>query len=131
VGCARTRKQSVADSAVAKIRQLLDLFERDGRAVAGTRGGSIYGRAALQINLTIYEHLRGRIAIRIPETAVACGTTKPTVARALQDLELLGIVREVTGKPKNRLFVYQQYLDILNRDTPEEGAPVATSSRAR
>ena len=122
---------TVADSAVAKIRQLLDLFERDGRAVAGTRGGSIYGRAALQINLTIYEHLRGRIAIRIPETAVACGTTKPTVARALQDLELLGIVREVTGKPKNRLFVYQQYLDILNRDTPEEGAPVATSSRGR
>ena len=30
---------TVADSAVAKIRQLFDLFERDGRAVAGTRGG--------------------------------------------------------------------------------------------
>ena len=107
---------TVADSAVAKIRQLLDLFDTDRRAVAGTRGGSIYGRAALQMNIAVYEHLRGQIAIRIPETAVSCGTTKPTVARVLHDLEVLGIVREVTGKPKNRLYVYQQYLDILNRD---------------
>lgn len=122
---------TVADSAVAKIRQLLDLFERDRRAVAGTRGGSIYGRAALQMNLVIYEHLRGRIAIRIPETAVACNTTKPTVARALQDLEKLGIAQEVTGKPKNRLYVYQQYLDILNRDAAEQGVTAGGAPRRR
>jgi Fic family protein len=66
--------------------------------------------------LQIYEHLRARVAIRIPETAEACGSTKPTVARALDDLERLGIAREVTGKPRNRLYVYQRYLDILNKD---------------
>jgi Fic family protein len=107
---------TVADGAVKKIRQLLDLFDEDRRAVAGTRGGSIYGRAALQMNLQIYEHLRGRVAIRIPETAIACGTTKPTVARALEDLEGLRIAREVTGRSRNRLYVYQRYLDILNKD---------------
>jgi Fic family protein len=107
---------AVADSAVAKIRQLLQLFETDREAVASTRGGSIYGRAALQMNVAVYEYLRRQVAIRIPETAVACGTTKPTVARVLQDLEKLGIVREVTGKPKGRLYVYQRYVDILNRD---------------
>ena len=106
----------MADGAVKKIRQLLDLFDEDRRAVSGTRGGSIYGRAALQMNLQIYEHLRGRVAIRIPETAIACGTTKPTVARALEDLESLHVAREVTGKPRNRLYVYQRYLDILNKD---------------
>jgi Fic family protein len=119
----------VADGAVQKIRQLLDLFEQDRQRVAGTRGGSIYGRAALQINLHIYEHLRRRIAIRIPETAVDCNTTKPTVARALNDLEDLGIAREVTGKPRNRLYVYQRYLDILNADTAEPG--VAPGGRPR
>lgn len=31
-------------------------------------------------------------------------------------MERLQIAREVTGKPRNRLFVYQEYLDILNRD---------------
>lgn len=118
---------TVADSAVAKIRLLLDLFDADRRAVAGTRGGSIYGRAALQMNISVYEHLRGRIAIRIPETAEACGTTKPTVARVLHDLEALGIAKEVTGKPKNRLYVYERYLNILNRD--DEPARRASSKR--
>ena len=107
---------SVAQGAVDKIRQLLNLFEADRRAVASTRGGSIYGRAALQMNLDIYDHLRGQIAIRIPEAAKACGTTKPTVARVLRDLEGLGIVEEVTHKPKGRLYVYKRYLEILNRD---------------
>ena len=122
---------TVADSAVAKIRELLDLFDVDRRAVAATRGGSIYGRAALQINLVIYDYLRARIAIRIPEAARACGTTKQTVARALADLELLGIVREVTGKPKNRLYVYQRYLDILNRDADEAAVNRAATSHGR
>ncbi|HVW27059.1 MAG TPA: Fic family protein [Polyangiaceae bacterium] len=107
---------SVAQGAVDKIRQLLNLFEVDRRAVASTRGGSIYGRAALQMNLDIYDHLRRQIAIRIPETAKACGTTKPTVARVLRDLEGLGIVEEVTRKPKGRLYIYKRYLEILNRD---------------
>jgi Fic family protein len=107
---------AVAEGAVDKIRQLLELFETDRRAVASTRGGSIYGRAALQMNLTIYEHLRRQVAIRIPETANACGTTKPTVARVLQDLQELRIVEEITNKPKNRLYVYRRYVDILNRD---------------
>ncbi|NUQ79295.1 MAG: hypothetical protein HUU21_37775 [Polyangiaceae bacterium] len=103
-----------------KIRELLKLFERDRTAVSATRGGSIYGRAALQMNLAIYEYLRSRIAIRIPEAAIACNTTKPTVARALQDLEELGIAQEVTGKSRNRLYVYKEYLDVLNRDDAAE-----------
>ena len=56
------------------------------------------------------------LAIRIPETAAACGTTKPTVARVLRDLERLGIVQEVTNRPKGRLYVYKRYLEIPNRD---------------
>jgi len=29
----------------------------------------------------------------------------------------LGIVREVTGRQRNRIFAYQQYLAILNEGT--------------
>jgi len=28
-----------------------------------------------------------------------------------------GIVREITGKRRNRLFVYEQYVSILNEET--------------
>jgi Fic family protein len=111
----------VADEAVEKIRELLALFERDRQKVDGSRSGSIYQRVALHTNVAVYEHLRGRVAIRIPETAAACGTTKPTVARALDDLVGLGIAHEVTGRPKNRVYVYKEYLDILNRDAAQLG----------
>ncbi|MFS8068699.1 MAG: Fic family protein [Byssovorax sp.] len=111
----------VADEAVAKIRDLLTLFERDRKKVGGSRSGSIYQRVALHSNLDVYEYLRRRIAVRIPEAAEALGTTKPTVARALDELTQLGIAREATGKPRNRVYVYQEYLDILNQDTAEQG----------
>jgi Fic family protein len=107
---------TVAEEAVAKIRELLALFERDRRKVDGSRAGSIYQRVALHTNLSVYDHLRNRIAVRVPETAAALGTTKPTVARALGDLEQLGIVHEVTGQQRNRVYMYKEYLEILNRD---------------
>jgi Fic family protein len=113
--------ETVAEGAVEKIRRLLELFEKDRVSVGETRGDSIYGRAARQMNLVVYEHLRRQIFVRIPETAGACGTTKPTATRALQDLEKLGIAREITGKPKNRIYVYEQYLEILNSDAAELG----------
>jgi Fic family protein len=111
----------VADEAVAKIRELLALFERDRKKVSGSRSGSIYQRVALHSNLDVYEYLRRRIAVRIPEAAEALGTTKPTVARALDELTQLGIAREATGKARNRVYVYQEYLDILNQDAAEQG----------
>lgn len=55
-------------------------------------------------------------SIRISEAAEACGTTKPTVKRAIDDLQQLGIVTEVIGKPRNKVYIYQEYLDILNQD---------------
>jgi Fic family protein len=107
---------TVADEAVEKVRELMALFERDRRKVDGSRSGSIYQQVALHTNVAVYDYLKARIAIRVPEAAAACGTTKPTVARALEDLERLGIAHEVTGKPRNRVYVYKEYLEILNRD---------------
>jgi cell filamentation protein, protein adenylyltransferase len=107
----------VADEAVHKIRELLALFERDRKKIEASRGRTTYQRVALHTNLDIYEHLRRKVAVRIPETADACRTTKPTVARAIHELEQLEIVREATGKARDRVYVYQEYLDILNKDS--------------
>ncbi len=35
----------------------------------------------------------------------------------MRALERLGIVRELTGKKRNRLFGYEEYLSILNEGT--------------
>jgi Fic family protein len=107
---------TIADQATEKIRALMVLFERDRKVVEQSRKGSIYQSVAVQSNLTVYDYLKKRIAIRIPETAEACGTTKPTVKRAIEDLQQLGIVAEITGKPRNKVYIYSEYLEILNQD---------------
>jgi predicted transcriptional regulator len=72
-------------------------------------------------NLTVYDYLRKKIALRIPETAEAIGSTKPTVKRAIDDLQQLGIVTEATGKTRNKVYIYKEYLDILNQDDDTSG----------
>lgn len=44
-------------------------------------------------------------------------STKPKVNRAFQHLLDLGIIREISGKQRNRKYAYHNYLQILVRDT--------------
>ena len=46
--------------------------------------------------------------------------TFPTATKAMQSLIAAGIVRELTGQRRNRVFVYDAYLTILN----EGGQPL-------
>jgi hypothetical protein len=39
------------------------------------------------------------------------------VTSALAHLQRLGIAAEITGRPRKRLFIYQEYLDLLSRGT--------------
>ena len=45
------------------------------------------------------------------------GLSAPTVNAALADLECLGIVEEVTGRRRGRVFGYRRYLAILSEGT--------------
>lgn len=112
---------TIAHQATEKIRALLALFERDRKVVEQSRKGSIYQSVAVQSNLTVYDYLRKKIALRIPETAEAIGSTKPTVKRAIDDLQQLGIVTEATGKTRNKVYIYKEYLEILNQDEDTSG----------
>ncbi len=41
----------------------------------------------------------------------------PTVNVVLDDLERFGIVEEITGRKRERVFSYRRYLDILSEGT--------------
>jgi Fic family protein len=45
------------------------------------------------------------------------GLTAPTINAALEDLQRLDIVQEVTGRRRGRVFAYRSYLDILDEGT--------------
>ena len=55
----------------------------------------------------------------IPFLAGQTHLSGPTVAKALAAMAKAGIVREITGKKRNRLFSYDRYLKILQEGTEQ------------
>ena len=45
----------------------------------------------------------------------------PTVTKALENLLRARIVRETTGRQRDRVFVYDRYLAVLNQGTESKG----------
>lgn len=99
-----------ATGAVATAHRLLALFAADAARV------QTLGRAAANV-LRVVDALRRRPLASIDELSQRLGLSFPTVARAIEALEKLGIVREITGKKRERVFAYQAYLDVLNEGT--------------
>jgi Fe2+ or Zn2+ uptake regulation protein len=48
---------------------------------------------------------------------VRTGLSTPTVYSVLASLETLGIVGELTGRERHRVFSYREYLGILSEGT--------------
>ena len=63
------------------------------------------------------ELLQARPLLMIAQGVEKLNLTKPTVASALKNLHPLGIVREMTGKQRGRIFLYDAYLVILDEGT--------------
>ncbi len=55
--------------------------------------------------------------VSIPSAATSIGISAPTVAKSLDHMRQLGILREITGRQRHRLFVYDAYLAILSEGT--------------
>lgn len=47
-------------------------------------------------------------------------STKPTIQKALESLVEIGLIQEISGKKHGRRYAYQEYLEILTRDTTTE-----------
>lgn len=67
--------------------------------------------------LQIHHELLLRPLSTSPDLSQQTGITPLTVNRSLEKLCELGILREITGQKRNRVFGYTQYLDILNEGT--------------
>ena len=109
--------QETAEQAVQTARAILQLFEADRRQIE-----TLQRPAATA--LRVHQYLQRKPLTTIQAAAQALQLTLPTVTTALAHLTQLGIIREITGKPRNRMFVYDAYLKILEEGT----APLTASS---
>ena len=104
--------RSTAEGAVAASRRLSDMFASDRAAIErhGRRAGSA---------LRVHGALSARPLLSLPEVRRRTGLSFPASSAAMDLLVQLAIAREITGRRRNRLFVYDRYLSILNEGTEE------------
>jgi Fic family protein len=67
--------------------------------------------------LRVHEALKSRPILSLPEACRRTGLSFPAASSAMELLAELGIAREITGKRRNRLFLYDSYLEALNEGT--------------
>ena len=70
--------------------------------------------------LMIQEALQANPVATVARLREATGLTTPTVNSLLRELESRGIVKESTGRARDRVYVYRRYLEAL---AAEEEAP--------
>jgi Fic family protein len=101
---------SVATLATDTTKRIVRLVENDRQKIHGL--GRAAGSALIVFDVAVKD-----VVLRIPGTAHRLPISEPTVASAMGHLEGLGILRELTGKPRNKVFAYGEYLDILSEGT--------------
>ena len=55
--------------------------------------------------------------LSVQKAALITGMSDPTAAAALSRLEALGLVDEITGRKRDRLYSYAPYVAILTEGT--------------
>jgi Fic family protein len=101
--------ESTAANAVQTARRLVALFKEDDARIKSL------GRSTSA--LRVFNALCERPVITLNEARRRAGASFPTATKGMDALLGLGIVRELPGQRRNRVFAYQQYLDILNEGT--------------
>jgi Fic family protein len=99
----------LAGSATETARQIRQLVEDDRAKIHPL------GRGAASA-LRVHELAGRRIVLSASRTATELGMSVPTVNAAFTRLEEVGILREVTGRRRGRLFVYADYLELLQAE---------------
>jgi len=105
-----TGVRDTAEQAATAARRILAVFEGHRRRI------ETLGRPAASL-LRVFEHMQRNPIISIPTAAEGIGISAPTVAKSLEHMQQLGMLREITGRQRHRLFAYDAYLAILSEGT--------------
>jgi Fic family protein len=101
----------VATEATETATRIIELRERD-RDLIARKMGRRTGRAHTALDLLFRQPV---VSAKTVENAL--GVSQPTASALVSALGDLGILTEITGRRRNRLFAYQEYLDLFPEAT--------------
>lgn len=96
-----------ANQAVETAHQIIQLFAADRQKIEAL------GKATAS-TLIVHHYLQKAPIVDSRQVVKYCKLTLPTVIKSLNHLADLKILKEVTGKARNKVYVYQNYLKILD-----------------
>ena len=105
-----TGVKDTSEQACQTAARLLKLFDDDRKKI------QTLGRPAGSA-LRVHHYLQTKPLCTVPTAAKALNLTDPTVRASLDHLTKLGIVRETSGKRRNKVHAYDAYINILNEGT--------------
>jgi len=99
-----------ATDGVAAAQKLFALSTQDRRRLAQHPAATVPA-------LRLLESLPDHPLVTLPLAIELLDVSKPTAIKALDALQQAGILRETTGKKRDRVYAYHGYLQVLTQDT--------------
>lgn len=100
----------VAESTTELTQRIVTMIERDRQRIQAL------GRAA-PTAMRVHDLVSRYVVVRATRAAQVLEISEPPVYGAIARLEELGILREVSGRQRGKIFVYDEYLALLNEGT--------------
>ena len=100
----------IADESVNVIGTLFHVLTRD-------RSRYLESGAATVLGSRLFEQLPQNPVVTVKSTVRICKTTRPTAAKAIGSLCDAGILREISGRSRDRTYEYGEYLAVLRKGT--------------
>jgi Fic family protein len=97
-----------ADDAVAAAKRIFALLSEDRRAVVASDGATVN-------SVRLFDQLPKHPIMTLATAMNALKSSKPTASKAIDALQKAGVLREVTGKQRDRVYAYDRYLAVLSR----------------
>ncbi|MDA0811872.1 MAG: Fic family protein, partial [Verrucomicrobia bacterium] len=101
---------TIANEGVSTARDLFGLVNRDREQVLITPGSTVMA-------VRLFEKLPEHPILTIATAVKILDTTRPTAAKAMTALVEAGVLKEISGKKRDRSFSYAAYLDVLKTET--------------
>ena len=99
-----------ADDGVDTARRLFSLVGADRRKVSEHEATTVTA-------VRLFDLLPNHPMVMLPNAMDLLQTSQPTAGKAIDALCRAGVLREITGRRRDRVYAYQAYLDILAKDT--------------
>ena len=102
--------REAADDGVAVAQRLFTLINTDRNAVANHASATVSA-------IRLFDQLPKNPIVTLSRVTKLLDTTKPTALKAIRALQDAGVLRETTGKQRDRVYAYGKYLQVLTKDT--------------